>query len=454
MIGGHGRGVLDRLRALKRRLRPIRVTPTEDGSVQILSGVKLFRDVRIGTTTYRGSGDSLLRPADYIFDALPDGALAGRSVLDLGCAGGAIVFGAVERGAAQATGLEIAEPRIRGAEAIQRLARASAVRFVRQDFFSFLRGRSPEFDVVFVLNVLHHLGNPFPLVRRICRSSREWIVVETPERVDPGDFSEYSPDALQIEGARPARTPDDLVRFFRISGFTLQSHRPPASDVAFVRGDEVKRSLYVFGRESHPGIWQERLDDLAAYREPRAESYRRAKSDERSIELRPGAALVDILRCEFRGEWTDAMVNFLILGPRASGKTYWYDQLGSERHPNYNPKIFKFPNDGGRHGLRRHLNPSRGHGGTFAQVLISTADDESAHCTREQLGAAVARRPVVCLLLNVSFDEHVRRLYERERSQADAAWAEYDVSLRFDCTLFIDELKRRDAPYRVLTISA
>jgi hypothetical protein len=443
------------LRRIRRRMRPVRFMPGDEPSVVVLQDVKLFRDVRIGGTTYRGSGDAVSRPVDYIFDALPEDALKGKVVLDLGSAGGAMCFGAVERGCAQAVGVEIAEIRLRGAEALKRIAGVENVRFVRGDFFAFLRGRTREFDIVFALNVLHHLGNPFPLLRRICRASNDYFVLETPHDVDVAHYSEYSADLLRVEGARAARSPQDFVKFLAVYDFAVQRHEPSLSEVEFFRGDQSARSVYVFKRELRLKSRKERGDELEDYRHERMAAFRRARSSAFNIDLRPGDALIDVLSARLGSTWTAANANFLIAGPRGSGKTHLYEQLGASFHPSYDPKIFKFPNAAGRQGLRQHLGPRRGQGRKFAQVLISTADDEHPHCTKEQLATALRAGSAICLLLNPDFDEHLRRLYNREaerfgRTDSDV---DYDVSLRYDSSRFVDEFEKRGIPYRVLTIA-
>ena len=450
-----GRDVVEKVRRARRRLKRVRVVCGDDPSVQVLQDVKLFRDIRIGGTTFRGSGDAINRPIDYVFEALPAGALAGKTVLDLGSAGGAVCFGAIERGCAQAVGVEIAEVRVRGALAIKRIARVGNVQFVQQDFFAYLRGRALDFDVVFTLNVLHHLGNPFPLLRRIARAAREHVVLETPGDVDVAHYSEYGADLLDVEGARPARSPEDFVRFLAIYGFVPRQHLPSESDVQFFRSDDSKRSVFVLTRETRLKGWNERCRELEDYQPARAESYQRARSDPFNVDVRPGDSLVDLLARACGTDWTAAAENYLIAGPRASGKTHLYEQLEPAFHPSYDPKIFKFPNSKGQRGLKKHLTPRSGEARKFSQVLISTADDEHAHCTRDELASALIGRPVVCLLLNLDFAAHLRRLHKREverHGRADSD-VDYDVSLRFDCARFVDEFKRRGIQYRVLSLA-
>ena len=87
-------------------------------------------------------------------------------------------------------------------------------------------------------------------------------------------------------------------------------------------------------------------------------------------------------------------------------------------------------------------------------MLLSTVDDASAHCTAEELALAVAGRPVVCLVLNIGFDEHFDRLYRRQvdRAGTSDASVDYEVPLQFDCAEVIARLRAHGCPYRVLTL--
>ena len=420
--------------------------------MKILGGVKLFRDVRVGDTVFRGSKDTVSRSVDYIFDALPPDTLAGRAVLDIGAAGGAVCFEAVNQGCRSAVGVEIAEERIRGADAIKRLTRARNIHFVQQDFFGFLRDRSRQFDVVFLLNVLHHLGNPFPLLRRVARTTRDVLVIESPDDVDVSHYSEYGENLLHLEGARPAKTTDDFIRFLALSNFALVHRRSSEPGGTFSRGDESPRSIYVFRRSAVGKTLDERLGEVEPYRTTRDITYSRARAMGMNEECSDDTNIVARLGAAFPHEWRTASVNFVIAGPRASGKTHLYERVGPTHHPAYNPKVFKFPDADSKRGLSRHLNPRPGQGLRFAQVLVSTADDEGAHCTTEELADALSGRRVICLLLNVGFVEHVRRLHQREAAQGFLTDVDYDVSLRFECDRVAAALTSRGVRLRVLTI--
>ena len=431
------------------------VTIGDDPSVRILHGVKLYRDVRIGGTVFRGAADTPGRTIDYIFDLLPATALAGKTVLDLGTAGGAVCFEAVRRGAKRAVGVEMEERRIRGARFIKRKTRLATVEFVEQDFWQYLQRTRPRVDVVFTLNVLHHLANPFPLLRRIAAAALERIVIEIPVTIAVEDYSAYGAALSELPPEGPITSAGDITRFLALYDFALEATRPSPEETRFCGHDAVPRAVYVYVRQSPSLVKsrEERRLEVERYRGPRQASWQRARSDASNIDVRAGDPPDEILLHALGEAWAARMVNVLLCGPPAAGKSHVFDRAAPGSQPPYNYKVFKCPNDKNQQGLRRHLSPRPGEGGKIGQVLLSTVDDASAHCTIEGLALAVAGQPVVCLLLNVAFDDHFDRLHRRQVDRVGTvdAKVDYEVPLLYDCADVIERLRKHGCRYRVLT---
>jgi SAM-dependent methyltransferase len=112
---------------------------------------------------------------------LPAG-LAGRSVLDVGCAIGYFCFEAERRGAARVVGTELKPKRLRAALELKE-SFGSAVEFSDRDV---LRDSSPErFDLVLALNVIHHLRDPFAALERLSALTSWRLALEFPTFADP-----------------------------------------------------------------------------------------------------------------------------------------------------------------------------------------------------------------------------------------------------------------------------
>ena len=107
---------------------------------------------------------------------LPD-SLAGKSVLDVGCALGFFCFEAEKRGAARVVGVELRDDRFEQANLLKDVL-GSRVEFVQKNVLTDDVGGP--FDVVLLLNVIHHLTEPMSALRRLAAATRGHLVVEFP----------------------------------------------------------------------------------------------------------------------------------------------------------------------------------------------------------------------------------------------------------------------------------
>ena len=100
-----------------------------------------------------------------------------KSVLDIGSAYGHFCFSAEEKGANRVLGTELKSHRFVGANIIKQF-KASSCEFISSDVFSKPLGR--EFDIVLLLNVIHHLDNPIHALHVAADLCNEVLVIEFP----------------------------------------------------------------------------------------------------------------------------------------------------------------------------------------------------------------------------------------------------------------------------------
>ena len=115
-------------------------------------------------------------------DLLESLALAGRSVLDIGCGYGSACYRAIDHGAASASGTELKPHRYVGALVVKNIL-DSDITIHEADVFGAPSGQ--RHDVVLLLNVIHHLPEPFKALNVICDLALETFVVEFPTLADP-----------------------------------------------------------------------------------------------------------------------------------------------------------------------------------------------------------------------------------------------------------------------------
>lgn len=192
-----------------------------------VDGVKLYRDIRIGGEVYTGSKDRRRRGISYILELFPAGWFAGKMVLDIGCAGGAICFAAADKGAPVAMGIDVDATRIHAAK---RIARKNLIANV---FFKNANVNDIElphiYDCIFLLNVLHHEKDPRILMGRCARAAKEFVCIEHPKR---GYFSTNNAhaDAEQTH----VMNWKDVCYFMEDNGCTLD--RSVKSNVPHTKG--------------------------------------------------------------------------------------------------------------------------------------------------------------------------------------------------------------------------
>jgi SAM-dependent methyltransferase len=131
--------------------------------------------------------------------------LAGKAVLDIGCAEGAASLSAARMGA-RVTGLEPRASRLTKARAIADATGSSVV--LHETTLDDFDAPARAFDVVLALNVVHHVLDPFAFLDRAAQLTSSHLVLEYPGVSDPKfrrTVDEPSPaDSLPFVGVSTA----------------------------------------------------------------------------------------------------------------------------------------------------------------------------------------------------------------------------------------------------------
>jgi len=114
-------------------------------------------------------------------DDILDENLNGKSVLDMGCAYGYFCFEAEKRGANRILGTELKTHRFVGANILKNILN-SKVEFINRDIIT--EKIEEKFDIVLLLNVLHHLEFPFYSLKVLSDLCKETLIVEFPTTDD------------------------------------------------------------------------------------------------------------------------------------------------------------------------------------------------------------------------------------------------------------------------------
>ncbi len=133
--------------------------------------------------------------------------VAGKTVLDVGCAEGLISTYLFDHGAAAVHGLEVRPDFIETANAL-RGDRAVAFELADANDYEPVR----RYDIVIMLAVLHKLRDPSAVCRRFAAAAREMVVLRLPPENAPIIIDERSDNE-----------PHDIGRAMQVSGFQLKN---------------------------------------------------------------------------------------------------------------------------------------------------------------------------------------------------------------------------------------
>lgn len=108
--------------------------------------------------------------------------LTGKSVLDVGCYYGFFLHDAIRRGARRAVGIEADPERFRIASTLAKLWAGKIE--IHEGLLEDVE-LNEKFDVVLFLNVIHHVKDPVPVIRKLASLCRGILIVEFRQLHDP-----------------------------------------------------------------------------------------------------------------------------------------------------------------------------------------------------------------------------------------------------------------------------
>jgi len=114
-------------------------------------------------------------------DKILGGVIEGKSVLDIGSAYGYFCFEAEKRGASYVYGTELKEHRFKGAQLLKDI-KESSVNFLNYDILE--KPINKKFDIVLLLNVIHHLEYPIYFLKLLSEMCKDRLVIEFPTTND------------------------------------------------------------------------------------------------------------------------------------------------------------------------------------------------------------------------------------------------------------------------------
>jgi 2-polyprenyl-3-methyl-5-hydroxy-6-metoxy-1,4-benzoquinol methylase len=127
--------------------------------------------------------------------------LIGKTVLDIGCAYGYFCFQSEKAGAKYVQGSELKRHRFIGCNILKHIF-ASDCEFTSNNIFMD-KEPTKKYDIIFLLNVIHHLPEPIHALRKIAERCNEVLIIEFPTLMDKKFNNTLDSSTSQIDNSLP-----------------------------------------------------------------------------------------------------------------------------------------------------------------------------------------------------------------------------------------------------------
>lgn len=220
---------------------------------------KAYRVFSYRGETYLGSDGDKQRPVDYIFSKFGTDDFKNISVLDLGCAGGGLLFYLLERGAAKAVGVERDMKRAQVAIDIKNRFKISNLTIFIEEIESYLARAHEQFDFLLLLNVLHHSPDPLKIISLVAELAPCRIILELPNK---RFYTPYSKDKEKMRRFILPMSRNRIIEEFKARDFELEFEFNSDEEALFPGG---RRHIYVLKKNSVKKIQLSHVNEETDY---------------------------------------------------------------------------------------------------------------------------------------------------------------------------------------------
>ena len=204
---------------------------------------KTYRIINIDGKVYSGKDAFKNRTCEYIIEMFDEDYFNNKTVLDLGCASGAVLFD-IKNKIKKGIGVDIDPKKLNIGKFICDEHKIKNIFFHEQRFEKFINQTEETYDCIFLLNVLHHVQSPYKILNIAAEISDDLICIEAPKIgfYDPYDRDfgkkiEY--DKLNIE---------DIISFLQERNYDLLIKQESENQENFI-GDSKR--FVCFLRKKH-----------------------------------------------------------------------------------------------------------------------------------------------------------------------------------------------------------
>ena len=190
---------------------------------------KTYRLIDIDGAKYDGKDSAKERTSDYVINAFDKNYFDDKRVLDLACASGAILF-EIRNKIKKGVGVDVDPKKLNIGKLIAHDNEISNVVFHEERLENFINTIDESFDCVLLLNILHHIQDPYGALNIVAEIAEDTICVEAPEK---GFYRPYKRDLDKIPNFTKVDV-DDITKFLLERNYELVTKNQSENQESFV----------------------------------------------------------------------------------------------------------------------------------------------------------------------------------------------------------------------------
>tara|TARA_Y100001973_G_C5169580_1_gene318221 strand:+ start:342 stop:1577 length:1236 start_codon:yes stop_codon:yes gene_type:complete len=140
---------------------------------------KTYRLINVDNVRYEGKDGFKKRTSDYIIDMFEEEYFKDKTILDLACASGAILFHVKDQ-IKYGSGVDVDNKKLNIGKQIKERHKVENLNFTEDRCESYIAKTNQEYDCIFMLNIIHHLPDPHYVLNKVAELSRDLICIEAP----------------------------------------------------------------------------------------------------------------------------------------------------------------------------------------------------------------------------------------------------------------------------------
>ena len=190
---------------------------------------KTYRVIDIDGVVYDGKDSAKNRTSDYIINTFGKDYFDNKRVLDLACASGAILF-EIRNRIKKGVGVDVDSKKLNIGKLIAHDNDISNIIFHEERLEEFINKIDESYDCVFLLNILHHIQDPYGVLNIVAEITEDIICIEAPAK---GFYRAYARDVKKDLNFNKLNI-EDITNFLTERNYTLIKKSESENQESFI----------------------------------------------------------------------------------------------------------------------------------------------------------------------------------------------------------------------------